>query len=349
MAALRLSTGADEHGRNKAAAAAVPPTAYCRVCFEGAEPGASPLVSPCQCTGSQAVIHRSCLRRWQRAALGSGNPARARVCGVCKAPYAPCFRIAKGQAARWGRKERLMLLQQQQRAEQQGSEAAAEGRGGEDDDVGLHGDGNASVMAGLRQAAGLLSPGGVLKSVTIFGLALVVPYLVLAYYAAFALSYIDPFDGAGRFGSSAAEAEQRRAAREAAAAAVAPGRTFLVASSSIAPGYVRASFCLKKVLDLTDERNHPTTPTNHPHAAPSSTAPSCSCWSTPPGGPAGSSSTSSSCAAPTAARASAPPAACCSATPTPSPPAPCSAGPSTRTASRSSTTTRRRRPRRPAV
>lgn len=43
----------------------------CRYCFD-AEPRYE-LVSPCACTGSQAFVHTSCLREWQRLCLTNGD------------------------------------------------------------------------------------------------------------------------------------------------------------------------------------------------------------------------------------------------------------------------------------
>lgn len=70
--------------------------AFCRVCWDEANPKNSDplqhdLVQPCQCRGSQANIHLSCLRAWQRAVLEKSvamGDERAFRCGVCKAMYA---------------------------------------------------------------------------------------------------------------------------------------------------------------------------------------------------------------------------------------------------------------------
>lgn len=190
--------------------------AYCRVCFEGAEAGCSPLVAPCRCSDP---IHRHCLRRWQRSALASENPKRARVCNVCGVPYCPPFCLGRGKAAR-------LAKAAQSQPQQQGSN---EELGGGDDDDGDGdeieeelGDDGGPLVKFLHEAANtlesLLSPGFLLKSVTLFGLALLVPYLVLSYYVVLSLTFIDPFDRGGS---------------EARAEAVAPGRSFLVAASSI--------------------------------------------------------------------------------------------------------------------
>jgi hypothetical protein len=59
--------------------------AACRFCFGGASDGE--LISPCACRGTQAHVHVSCLREWQRSALVSRG-AREGVCRVCAAPFA---------------------------------------------------------------------------------------------------------------------------------------------------------------------------------------------------------------------------------------------------------------------
>ena len=51
----------------------------CRICFEGGE---SPLIEPCNCTGSIAHIHKYCLFRW----LATKNE-RFPICEICKTPY----------------------------------------------------------------------------------------------------------------------------------------------------------------------------------------------------------------------------------------------------------------------
>lgn len=69
----------------------------CRICFnvEGADASDS-LLRPCDCRGSQAWVHRSCLQTWQRCVQlspYSHHPAdvaredRHVVCNVCKKPF----------------------------------------------------------------------------------------------------------------------------------------------------------------------------------------------------------------------------------------------------------------------
>lgn len=65
-------------------------SAFCRVCWDERGPKSDPLVSPCNCAGSQAFIHLSCLRAWQRAVLENSvnmGDERAYRCGVCKTLY----------------------------------------------------------------------------------------------------------------------------------------------------------------------------------------------------------------------------------------------------------------------
>ena len=38
---------------------------YCRICFDHEDDEENPLISPCNCTGSQKYIHRKCLKTWQ--------------------------------------------------------------------------------------------------------------------------------------------------------------------------------------------------------------------------------------------------------------------------------------------
>jgi hypothetical protein len=55
----------------------------CRFCFEATITLANPLVSPCECKGSQQFIHLYCLNRWRQQ-----NPSTNMInCFVCKTPY----------------------------------------------------------------------------------------------------------------------------------------------------------------------------------------------------------------------------------------------------------------------
>ncbi|CUV04597.1 unnamed protein product [Cryptosporidium hominis] len=56
----------------------------CRFCF-GVETDHSPLITPCECKGTQAYIHLNCLYRWQR--LQINRPWSSRFCSVCLHPY----------------------------------------------------------------------------------------------------------------------------------------------------------------------------------------------------------------------------------------------------------------------
>jgi hypothetical protein len=72
------------------------PDAQCRLCMESGE---LPMVSPCNCTGSQEYIHLHCLRSWQKHCLGNLSAAvitsaqrqthhrQASVCSVCKMTF----------------------------------------------------------------------------------------------------------------------------------------------------------------------------------------------------------------------------------------------------------------------
>lgn len=51
---------------------------FCRICHEGALQGE--LLSPCQCSGSLAMVHRLCLERWLSASNSSG-------CELCHHQY----------------------------------------------------------------------------------------------------------------------------------------------------------------------------------------------------------------------------------------------------------------------
>ena len=56
----------------------------CRFCFTGSECGT--LIEPCACAGSQAYVHKRCLRRWQRVSYQTRG-ARETQCRVCHANY----------------------------------------------------------------------------------------------------------------------------------------------------------------------------------------------------------------------------------------------------------------------
>uniref|UniRef100_A0A3B3Q3B6 Uncharacterized protein n=1 Tax=Paramormyrops kingsleyae TaxID=1676925 RepID=A0A3B3Q3B6_9TELE len=49
-------------------------TLFCRICHEGG--GAEQLLSPCECSGSLASVHRSCLERW----LTASSTGRCELC-----------------------------------------------------------------------------------------------------------------------------------------------------------------------------------------------------------------------------------------------------------------------------
>ena len=47
---------------------------FCRICHEGGSSGE--LVSPCECSGTLAMVHRACLERW----LTSSNSSHCELC-----------------------------------------------------------------------------------------------------------------------------------------------------------------------------------------------------------------------------------------------------------------------------
>lgn len=52
---------------------------FCRICHEGS--GAGDLLSPCECAGSLAMVHRVCLERWLTASSTS-------YCELCHFEFA---------------------------------------------------------------------------------------------------------------------------------------------------------------------------------------------------------------------------------------------------------------------
>ena len=58
----------------------------CRLCLEH-EPAADLLCDACACKGTQATVHSSCLRAWQRHAIAEGRLDAAVACGVCRARF----------------------------------------------------------------------------------------------------------------------------------------------------------------------------------------------------------------------------------------------------------------------
>ncbi|KAL2088972.1 hypothetical protein ACEWY4_015871 [Coilia grayii] len=48
---------------------------FCRICHEGGR-GGEELLSPCECAGSMAMVHRACLERW----LTASNTSRCELC-----------------------------------------------------------------------------------------------------------------------------------------------------------------------------------------------------------------------------------------------------------------------------
>ena len=57
----------------------------CRLCFDQAvDPVNDPLLEPCKCSGSMALIHASCLFE---SRVNSFDPRSISECGICKTPY----------------------------------------------------------------------------------------------------------------------------------------------------------------------------------------------------------------------------------------------------------------------
>jgi len=69
----------------------------CRFCFTGSECGT--LIEPCACAGSQAYVHKRCLRRWQRVSYQTRG-ARETQCRVCHANYTYESKIWSKEARR---------------------------------------------------------------------------------------------------------------------------------------------------------------------------------------------------------------------------------------------------------
>ena len=51
----------------------------CRICYSGSDD--EPLISPCDCMGSIAHIHNSCLREWLKHSKKYGDGAICEICG----------------------------------------------------------------------------------------------------------------------------------------------------------------------------------------------------------------------------------------------------------------------------
>jgi len=74
----------------------------CRVCFEEGKED-DPVLSPCDCNGTQKWIHLSCLRKWQDVVLSSSVvlDARARICSVCNSPFSVAPKPVKFLTRAW--------------------------------------------------------------------------------------------------------------------------------------------------------------------------------------------------------------------------------------------------------
>lgn len=58
----------------------------CRICFDDSSSGE--LVAPCQCRGTQALVHKACLLKWRRLQVIQGKVSAASKCEVCGSKYA---------------------------------------------------------------------------------------------------------------------------------------------------------------------------------------------------------------------------------------------------------------------
>eukprot|EP00927_Polykrikos_kofoidii_P065356 TRINITY_DN61114_c0_g1_i1.p1 TRINITY_DN61114_c0_g1~~TRINITY_DN61114_c0_g1_i1.p1 ORF type:complete len:376 (+),score=35.73 TRINITY_DN61114_c0_g1_i1:65-1129(+) len=88
----------DEACGNEDARVVSPPSAVCRFCLEdvtdatrdGTDADQSRAVMPCACRGTAALVHVTCLRKWQTAILShrltDESVRRAMVCEVCREP-----------------------------------------------------------------------------------------------------------------------------------------------------------------------------------------------------------------------------------------------------------------------
>lgn len=55
---------------------------HCRICFENKHDDVDPLISPCECRGSQEWVHKSCLKSW--ITIRKNNQ---KSCPTCKSAY----------------------------------------------------------------------------------------------------------------------------------------------------------------------------------------------------------------------------------------------------------------------
>jgi len=58
----------------------------CRICLQGARQRDA-FLAPCNCTGSQRLVHTSCLRQWQWTVISEPNSKRAFKCGICRGRF----------------------------------------------------------------------------------------------------------------------------------------------------------------------------------------------------------------------------------------------------------------------
>lgn len=63
-----------DHTQEEDPASAESEEPFCRICHEG--PGSGPLLSPCDCSGTLALVHQSCLEHW----LTASNSSHCELC-----------------------------------------------------------------------------------------------------------------------------------------------------------------------------------------------------------------------------------------------------------------------------
>eukprot|EP00419_Tripos_fusus_P010208 CAMPEP_0172668258 /NCGR_PEP_ID=MMETSP1074-20121228/8951_1 /TAXON_ID=2916 /ORGANISM="Ceratium fusus, Strain PA161109" /LENGTH=297 /DNA_ID=CAMNT_0013484889 /DNA_START=38 /DNA_END=932 /DNA_ORIENTATION=- len=68
----------------------------CRICLQGARQRDA-FLAPCNCNGSQRLVHTSCLRQWQKTVVGETNSKRAYKCGICGARFTCGFLVDENE------------------------------------------------------------------------------------------------------------------------------------------------------------------------------------------------------------------------------------------------------------
>ena len=75
----------------------------CKICLTDEATESDPLVNPCNCTGSCAVIHLNCLKNWINNKVKKEFLLKVRTynfekfsCEICKAPFPTMIRLENG-------------------------------------------------------------------------------------------------------------------------------------------------------------------------------------------------------------------------------------------------------------